>query len=75
MNESSSKEKPPLLLNGRQAAELCGCSDRTWRTRHASGLIPLPVRVGKALFWRKREIVAWVEAGCPDRETWVNHHT
>ena len=64
-------ETPLLLLTATQAAQRCGCSERTWRTWHSAGHVPLPVRVGKSLFWRPKELAAWVDAGCPNRKAWL----
>ena len=60
----------PLLLTARQAADLCGTSERTWRTWDSAGRIPKPVNIGRSKFWRPKEIEAWVRHGCPDRRTW-----
>jgi predicted DNA-binding transcriptional regulator AlpA len=60
----------PLLLTAVEAAALCRVSERTWRNWDASGHIPVPVRIGRSLFWRPKELADWVEAGCPDRHTW-----
>ena len=65
------KDSLLLLLTAAEAAKRCGCSVRTWRTRDRSGLTPPPIRIGRALYWRPEELVAWVEAGCPDRKTWM----
>lgn len=35
-----------------------------------AGKIPQPIRVGRSTLWRYLELRAWVNAGCPDRETW-----
>lgn len=59
-----------LLLKAPAAAVLCSVSLRTWRAWDAAGRIPLPVRIGRATFWRADELRAWVMAGCPDRQTW-----
>ena len=32
--------------------------------------IPLPVTIGRSLYWKPEELKAWVEAGCPQREIW-----
>ncbi len=63
---------PPtaLLLTAMDAAALCRVSERTWRNWDASGHIPAPVRIGRSLFWRPKELADWVDAGCPDRHTW-----
>jgi predicted DNA-binding transcriptional regulator AlpA len=60
----------PLLLTAVDAATLCRVSERTWRNWDASGHIPGPVRIGRSLFWRPKELADWVDAGCPDRHTW-----
>jgi len=60
----------PFLLRADQAAALCGTSTRTWRGWDAAGKIPRPVRIGRKTFWRPKELRAWVDAGCPDREIW-----
>ena len=61
---------PTLLLSANDAASRCGVSERTWRAWDAAGHIPEPVHVGRSVYWRPRELVDWVDAGCPDRHTW-----
>jgi predicted DNA-binding transcriptional regulator AlpA len=35
------------------------------------GIVPAPVVIDvRGLRWRRREIVAWVDVGCPTRVTW-----
>jgi prophage regulatory protein len=60
-----------LLLTAAQAAAMLGATARTWRTWHAAGRIPLPIRIGRKTYWRPNDLRAWVAAGCPDRETWA----
>ena len=67
----ASHENALLLLAASDAAQRCNCSVRIWRTRDRSGLTPPPIRIGRSLYWRPEELTAWVEAGCPDRETWL----
>jgi predicted DNA-binding transcriptional regulator AlpA len=64
-----------LLLKANEAATSCGMSLRTWRTWDAAGLIPRPVRIGRATLWRADELARWCVAGCPAREEWeaMNH--
>jgi len=61
---------PPQLISAREAAGLCGRSERSWRTWDAVGLIPQPVRIGRSTMWRRDELQAWIKAGCPRREEW-----
>ena len=43
----------------------------TIRRYDASGTIPRPIKLGgRLLRWPRAEIVAWMEAGCPDRREW-----
>ena len=70
----SNNEDTALLLNAEEAAKLCRCSVRTWRARDRSGLTPPPIRIGRSLYWRPQDLIAWVEAGCPDRKTWLSQN-
>jgi len=60
-----------LLYSCSDAASACGVSSKTWRSWHVLGFIPLPIHIGKSLFWRTGELVKWTEAGCPPREDWT----
>lgn len=61
----------PALLTAETAAQLCEVSLRTWRRLEAEGNVPNPVRVGGRIKrYRRTEVLAWVEAGCPSREQW-----
>lgn len=62
--------KSAQLISAREAAGLCGRSERSWRTWDAAGLIPQPVRIGRSTLWRRDELQAWIKAGCPRREEW-----
>jgi predicted DNA-binding transcriptional regulator AlpA len=70
--QRSSVQSPStqLLVSAQQASSLCGKSLRTWRTWDVTGRIPKPIRIGRSIFWRPKELQAWVDAGCPDRITW-----
>jgi predicted DNA-binding transcriptional regulator AlpA len=60
----------PLLIPDTAAAALCGVSRASWHRWRAAGKIPPAVRLGRKLLWRRAEIIAWVDAGCPDARTW-----
>jgi hypothetical protein len=62
---------PPLLVNGPTAARLCGVSARTWATLNTLGKTPPPIRLGGRVLWNRRELLRWVDAGCPDRAAWM----
>jgi excisionase family DNA binding protein len=60
----------PLRLSAAELADLLGISARTvWRL-DASGKLPKAVRIGGAKRWRRVEIEAFVNAGCPPRDQW-----
>jgi predicted DNA-binding transcriptional regulator AlpA len=60
----------PLLVPAQVAGPICGVSKATWWRLHAAGKVPAPVRLGGRTLWRRAELVAFCEAGCPDRKTW-----
>ncbi len=61
----------PLLLDALAAAAFIDVSRATFWKLHASGKIPLPLRLSQRVVrWRKEELVAWVRAGCPSRDKW-----
>jgi predicted DNA-binding transcriptional regulator AlpA len=45
-------------------------SRAAWYKRLASGQVPRPVKIGNLSRWRKGELAAWIEAGCPARDRW-----
>ena len=59
----------PELLSTRQAAEVCGCGERTFWRWSRCGIAPSPIKIGNgkqgASRFRRAEILAWIEAGCP----------
>ena len=36
----------------------------------ACARLPRAIRLGRLKRWRKSEILAWIEAGCPSRAEW-----
>ena len=59
-----------LLLSAADLADVLGVSLRTVRRLDSYGKLPRPVRLGRAVRWRRDEVARWVEAGCPDRSEW-----
>ena len=59
-----------LLIPDTAAAALAGVSRAHWHRLRAAGKIPAPVKLGRKVLWRRAEIIAWIEAGCPDSRTW-----
>ena len=68
-NAMTKLELLPELLTTKQAAELCGIGERTFWAWSRSGLAPAPIKIGHgtrpAVRYRRSEILAWIEAGCP----------
>jgi len=61
---------PPLLVDARAAAALCGIGRTLWLQLASAGRVPMPIRLGRRTLWRRDELAAWVEAGCPGRDRW-----
>jgi predicted DNA-binding transcriptional regulator AlpA len=60
----------PLAISARQLAAMLGVSIRqVWRL-NAAGKLPKPLWLGGSRKWLRKEIEAFLEAGCPDRESW-----
>ncbi len=61
-----------LALPAADAAKLLGISERHLWALHSSGRLgPLPVRLGRAVRWNRRELADWLDAGCPRRADWL----
>lgn len=60
-----------LLLSANEAAQLLGISRSALYALHSSGRVPLPLKLGRRSLWSFEELRAWVSAGCPSREKWV----
>jgi len=59
-----------ILLRIREAADLCGCSERTWHQWDLLGLVPRPVKMRRTKYWVRDELIAWAQAKCPKRDAW-----
>jgi predicted DNA-binding transcriptional regulator AlpA len=63
----------PLLINAAGVAIMLGVSRRTVYSMQSTGeLGPMALTVGGRKLWRTAELTAWVAAGCPRREFWVD---
>lgn len=56
------------LLSVKQVATLLGKSQRFIWSLHSRALLPAPVRLGRSVNWKRREIDQWIEWNCPSRE-------
>jgi predicted DNA-binding transcriptional regulator AlpA len=59
-----------LLVGANRAAGLCGVCRRTWAKMDATGQCPPPRRLGRRVLWSVKELTAWIDAGCPERDAW-----
>jgi predicted DNA-binding transcriptional regulator AlpA len=65
VNNTPSVSVVPELLILRQAAELCGVSDRTLWTWATTGISPAPLKIGRGTVrYSRRAYVAWIAGGC-----------
>jgi predicted DNA-binding transcriptional regulator AlpA len=70
LHDAAAGSVQPSLMSAVELAAMTGRSVRSiWRD-NAAGRLPRPVRLGGAVRWRRNEIVEWIAAGCPNRETW-----
>jgi predicted DNA-binding transcriptional regulator AlpA len=58
-----------MLIPATEAAALAGVSRATWHRLRAAGKVPPAVKLGRAVRWRRADLVLWIELGCPDRQT------
>ncbi len=59
-----------LLLSPEDVADLLDIGRSTLYRLSSAGKVPRPVKVGRSTKWRRREIEAWIAAGCPPRNRW-----
>lgn len=61
----------PLLVNASEAARLCGVSRAKWFQMSSAGQCPRAINLGiRCPRWRRQELIAWCEAGCPKLGAW-----
>jgi excisionase family DNA binding protein len=67
-------EEPPsnvnLMVSRAQAAKLLQVSIGTIDRLKREERMPQPNRIGRAVRWNRAELLAWVDAGCPDCNEW-----
>ncbi len=55
----------PELLDVKAVAALLDCSVRHAYRLSDAGCMPRPLRLGALVRWRKTDILAWIDDGCP----------
>ena len=63
-------ESKCLALSAREVAKLLNVSQRHVWALNASGRMPRPVHLGRAVRWNRSELEAWLDSGCPARDAW-----
>jgi predicted DNA-binding transcriptional regulator AlpA len=69
-NELRRKRRLPGLLCRKAAARFYGVGASTWDRLAAAALTPTPIRLGGSVGWSRRELVLWIDHGCPSRVEW-----
>jgi predicted DNA-binding transcriptional regulator AlpA len=57
-------------ISAKDAATLCSIGLASWHRLNAAKLIPRPVRLASSVRWLRSELLAWLQAGAPDRARW-----
>ena len=62
---SNNRAIEPELVDVRGVSAMLACSQRTvWRLSDG-GKMPLPIRIGKLVRWRRKDLEEWIQRGCP----------
>ena len=68
----AARSEPAELLDARDSAGLLGLARSTFLSRVSTGEIaPVPIRIGGRVSWRRSELIAWLDSGCPARAIWA----
>lgn len=57
------------LLTADEVARMCGMSKSTFLRLSNSGMAPASIKLERLRRWRRKEILAWIAAGCPRKNT------
>lgn len=61
------------LLSVKALARMTGKSERFVWSLNASELLPLPIRLGRSVLWRRADIERWIDQRCPTRAEFEAH--
>lgn len=53
------------LIPAKAVAEMLGVNERTIHRLKSAQKLPTPVRFGGNVRWKRGDIEAWIDAGCP----------
>ncbi len=57
------------LITAEEFANMLAISQRTLRRLVSEGKVLPAIRIGKSVRWIRRDVLAWVEQGCPSRKS------
>ena len=62
-----------MMMSADEIATCLGISSRTvWRLK-AKGDLPKALKIGRAVRWKKSDILEWIEQGCPASDSPLNN--
>ena len=67
---NSSEQREDGLLNAKQVADLLNVGRSRVYSMRSSGQIPLSINLGGSVRWSKRELLDWIQEGCPPLQKW-----
>ena len=70
MNKEKTCQNTEQLLTSKAVAKILSLSPRTIHRLNSSGKIIKPLKISGSVRYLKSELMAWIVAGLPDRETW-----
>jgi len=59
------------LLRSSEVGQILGVSKRTVHRYDTQGLIIKPYRIAGSVRYLKSELMDWIQAGAPDRKSWI----
>ena len=63
--DAETAQPPAALVDVEAVAAMLSCSARHIYRLAEAGQLPRPVRLGALVRWKRGELEAWVEEGCP----------
>ena len=70
MVKNETNQKTEKLLSTKGVAEILSLSPRTVHRLNSSALIIKPLRISGSVRYIQSELMAWIEAGMPNRVEW-----
>ena len=72
MQQTEVQQNESLLVDAKAVSVLLGIGISCLYAMDRSGeLGPMGIRLRRRRLWPREELAAWVKAGCPRREEWV----